>query len=391
MSGKTGALTFDTSITLKSEKVDATAKKAVIKVTSTGGDLSDYIYWFGRITDPFWANSTHCGGTKTTAEKYMALYPDDEDIVKCMSKNGELGADGTITFEGLSMETEYIFMILEKGEAGYSKSGYLKITTLAADLGVIVREGSDTWNNAKASIDLGWIQSSFKAAANSSMMASYAFAYSGPKNLTAYIMCASENYFTDAGFTKMEHIMIEIENYASRRYANSRTPIVNGTHANEPDYYKDGELRQGQLMNVYEFCIHGVPGLGFVTYFAEDSHGEGNCIYWENSCTQYEQALSSIEQYNTLAPWEEKAKQFGLSGTEAANWAQALLEAYSVYYKDAKPVIYVNNGSALTVSTPYATGKNEEGIIPDRVVVMLKDLDGNYYEPMFFEVPDYFE
>ena len=43
--------------------------KAVIKVTSTGGDLSDYIYWFGRIPDPFWANSTHCGGTKTTAEK----------------------------------------------------------------------------------------------------------------------------------------------------------------------------------------------------------------------------------------------------------------------------------------------------------------------------------
>ena len=35
--------------------------------------------------------------------------------------------------------------------------------------------------------------------------------------------------------------------------------------------------------------------------------------------------------------------------------------------------------------------KDDEGNIPDRVVVMLKDLDGNYYEPMFFEVPDYFE
>ena len=391
VTGKTGALTFDTSITLKSEKVDATAKKAVIKVTSTGGDLSDYIYWFGRITDPFWANTTHCGQNKTQGEKYMALYPDDENIVKCMSKYGALGADGTITFDGLTMETDYIFMILEKGETNYSKTGYLKVTTLAADLGVIVREGTDTWNNAKASIKLDWIQSAFKPAASSQMMANYAFGFSCPKNLTAYVMCASDTYFKDAGFTKVEHVMIEIENYASRRYANSRTPIVNGVHATEPDYYKDGELREGQLMNVYEFCIHGVPGLGFVTYFAENSHGEGNCIYWENECTKYQEALASIANYNSLAPWLLKAEQFGLKGAEADAWAKDLLEAYSVYYKDAKPVVYVNDGSSLVVNSPYATGKNEDGIIPDRVVVMLKDLDGNYYEPMYFEVPDYFE
>ena len=392
VTGKTGVLTFDTSITLKSEKVDATAKKAVIKVTSTGGDLSDYIYWFGRVTDPFWANSAYCRANKTDGEKYMALYPDDENIVKCMSKYGELGADGTITFDGLTMETEYIFMILEKGAENYSKTGYLKITTLAADLGVIVREGTDTWNNAKSSIQLDWIQSAFRSAANSQMMAAYAFNFSCPKNLTAYVMAASENYFTDAGFTKVEHIMIEIENYASRRYASSKTPYVDGVHATEPDYYKDGVLCQGQLMNVYDFCIHGVPALGFVTYFAEDSHGEGNCIYWENGvCTMYEEAVASIARYNTLEPWEEKAQQFGLEGDEAAAWAQDLLEAYSVYYKDATPSIYVNNGSPLTVNAPYASGKDDEGNIPDRVVVMLKDLDGNYYETMFFEVPDYFE
>ena len=39
---------------------------------------------------------------------------------------------------------------------------------------------------------------------------------------------------------------------------------------------------------------------------------------------------------------------------------------------------------------PYALGINDSGVIPDRVVVMLKDLQGNYYEPMYFEVPNYF-
>jgi hypothetical protein len=222
-------------------------------------------------------------------------------------------------------------------------------------------------------------------------MASYAFDLSVPKNLTAYVMCGSDTYFSEAGFTKVEHIMIEIENYASRRYANGKTPIVNGEHATEPDYVKNGEHKEGQLMNVYEFCVHGVPAMGFVTYFAEGSHGEGNCIYWDKGeCQQYKSDMEAIARYNTLAPWQERAEQFGLTGKEADDWAQALLEAYSVYYKDAKPVIYENTGAPLRMSTPYATGKNEEGVIPDRVIVMLKDLDGNYYEPMFFEVPDYF-
>ena len=99
----------------------------------------------------------------------------------------------------------------------------------------------------------------------------------------------------------------------------------------------------------------------------------------------------SIAEYNTLAPWERKAEMFGLKGDEAATWAQALLEAYSVYYKDAKPIIYENTGEPIRVMTPYATGVNEDGVIPDRVIVMFKDLEGNYYEPMFFEVPNLFK
>ncbi len=130
VSGKTEALVYDNSISLKVEMLERTAKKMVLKVTSTGGDLSDYIYWTGRITDPFWANSTHCGGTYRNAQKYMALNPDDENITRAMNKYGPLKEDGTIVIEGLTMETDYAFAILEKGEKNYSPIGYIKVTTL---------------------------------------------------------------------------------------------------------------------------------------------------------------------------------------------------------------------------------------------------------------------
>lgn len=394
VSGKTEALVYDNSISLKVEMLERTAKKIVLKVTSTGGDLSDYIYWTGRITDPFWANSTHCGGTSRNAQKYMALNPDDENITKAMDKYGPLKEDGTIVIEGLAMETDYAFAILEKGEKNYSPIGYIKVTTLAADLGEIVKEGTPAWEAARNSAVIKWHKNQFEAAANSSMTASYGFNFDCPENLTAYVMAASNSYFEGAGLTKIEHIMIEIENYASRRYANGYTPMLeNGTLATEPDYYKDGELKPGQLMNVYAFNVHGLPQMGFVTYFAKGSHGEGNCIYWKNGiCEQYEMDKASIARYNTLEPWQDKAKSFGLEGKEADDWANALKEAYSVYYKDAVPLIYENDGTGkgVDIYAPYAIGVNDEGVVNDRVVVMFKDLQGNYYEPMYFEVPNYF-
>ena len=393
VSAQTLALEYDESITLSVDAYDVTSKKATFKVTSDGGDLSEYIYWVGRATDPFYANTTHCGGTKTTAQKYMALNPDDENISRCMNTHGALASDGTITIEGMTMETDYVFVILEKGEKNYSKIGYKKVKTLAADLGTIVREGSAEWNTAKNSVNIEWHKHMFESAASSGMTSSYGFRFHCPENLTAYVMAASDTYFSSSGFTKIEHIMIEIENYASRRYANGNTPILeNGSLANEPDYYKNGVLKGGQLMNVYSFNVHGLPSMGFVTYFAKGTHGEGNCIYWKNGvCEQYETYLTTIAQYKTIEHWKDRAESFGLEGKEAEDWAQALLEAYAPYYKDAKPLIFENDGKGIDMYQPYANGLNEDGEVTDRVVVMFKDLQGNYYEPMYFEVPNYFE
>ena len=360
------------------------------QVAVSGGTPVRYIYWIGTPMDPLWVK---CGKDKNALAKYMAVYPEDEAITRVMRTHGDIAADGKITVTGLRMEEEYIMMVLAQDESGaFSKGAYKKMTTLAADLGVVRTEGSDLWNAAKESIHFDWIEEAFQAAANQGMMARYAFNFSCPQDYTAFILCASDSYFSEAGFTKTTQIMIEIENYCSRKYDDGHTPIINGEYASEPDYYKNGELRGGQMMNVVDFYVHGLPTMGFATYFAPDSHGEGNCIYWENGeDVNYLRALRLIEEYKTLAKYEEKAAAFGLKGQEAADWAKALLEAYLPYYEEAEPLIYFNNGEPLYMMNPYAMGVDDKGQLHDRVVVMLKDREGNYFEPMYFEVPNYFE
>ena len=391
VSGKTQALVYDTSISLSVEVLEKTAKKLVFKVASEGGDLSDYIYWVGRVTDPFWANSTYCGGSKTTGQKYMALNPDDENITKAMNKYGQIAADGTLTVTDLTMETTYVFIILEKGESYYSQAAKTEAATLAADLGVVVREGTDQWKAARNTIGLGWHKDKFNQVPH--LGAYYSFDFTCPKEYTAYIMCAGEGYYEELNYIRKEQFMIDIENYASRRIDKDHVPYgEDGNYLQEPDYYKNGVLTEGQLMSVNDFYAHGAPLFGGVTYFAENSHKEGNCISWENGgCANYKRAEEMIAYYNTIEPYEKRAEAFGLEGKEAADWALALKEAYSFYYKDAKPLIYINDGSPLYVVNASATGVNEDGVVPDRVYVMLKDLQGNYYEPMCFEVPNYFE
>lgn len=386
----TGATVQFNSISLKLDYLDLRSEWIKFKVTATGGTPVNYIYWVGTEQDPFWVK---CGKSRVNAQKYMAVYPDDEAIHSVMRAHGDFSADGEITIKGLRAEEKYHMVVLAVDADGkYSKAGYKNATTLAANLGDVAVEGSEKWIAAKNTIQIDWVQEAFQPAASQAMMARYAFNISCPQDYTAFVLCASDTYFEEAGITKKTQQMIEIQNYCSRRYDDGYTPFDNGDYATEPDYYKDGELRGGQMMNVVNFYVHGLPTMGFATYFAPDSHGEGNCIYWENGQdVNYQRALNLIEEYKTLAKYEARAAAFGLKGKEASDWAQALLQAYLPYYESAEPIIYFNNGQPLYMMNPYAMGINDKGELHDRVVVMLKDRQGNYFEPMYFEVPNYFE
>jgi hypothetical protein len=212
-----------------------------------------------------------------------------------------------------------------------------------------------------------------------------------PTDLTAFILCGSDTYFEGMNLKSPEEQMVYMENYTSRSYDNGYVPYKDGEMMTEPNYYKNGVLHEGQLMNVYDYYVHGLPNLGFATYFATGNH-EGECIYWEDGvCEAYERALERIAEHLTIAPYKSRAQMFGLTGAEADAWAEDLLEAYRPFYENAEPIIYYNDGSQLKVNNPYAIGLNEDKEVADRVIVVLRDLEGNYYEPMSFEVPNYFK
>ena len=111
--------------------------------------------------------------------------------------------------------------------------------------------------------------------------------------------------------------MVYMENYTSRSYDNGYVPYKDGEMMTEPNYYKNGVLHEGQLMNVYDYYVHGLPNLGFATYFAAGNH-DGQCIYWEDGvCEAYERAVERIAEHLTIAPYKSRAQMFGLTGAEA--------------------------------------------------------------------------
>ena len=386
-------LDHDSSIELSIETVDVKSGKMTLKVTSNS-DLSDYIYWFGSSMSEFWIRS--CNATRKGAQTHMALNPDDKNITSARARYGDIGSDGLITFDDLTMETEYVFVIMEKGEVYYSNAKNTYVKTLAANLGTIVREGEAKWTAQKERIVIDWKKDSFVQGVNG-LMSYYSFDISIPKEFTAYIMCASDRYLDNLGYAKIEYGMIYLEEYASRRVDHDHALLdEKGELISEPGYKKvvDGVLtdKEGPLMNVYDFYLHGIPAEGTATYFAEGTHAEGNCIYWEDGqCSVYDRAVERLDYYRSMEPWTEKARLYGLEGEHAEAWATALYNAYQEYYKDAKPIITINDGSSLRMNYPYATGVNEDNVVPDAVIVMLKDAAGNYYEPMYMPVPNYFE
>ena len=295
-----------------------------------------------------------------------------------------------------------MFIVLAKDESGnYSKAGYKKFTTLAADLGEMVLSDNTKWTETKQYImdNLVWHEDIFTIG---SVYATYSFDVKIPTDLTAYISCFG------TGATQMTEIIVEVEEYASRMTSASRVVYdEDGNQPRHPDWYDDyGKLIEGSLVNVYTMYPHGGAPLGAVTYFS--SNGHVDCIGdAEGQCSHYEYYMARLAEYCSLDYWRQYVIDNGTyhynndpthpysrtltDPDKIEDLAQKYLDIYYEYYKDEKPILYVNDGSALTVENHYASGLDENGNVMDKVTIVLKDNDGNYYEPIYIDVPNYFK
>lgn len=414
VSATTKGVTFN-DLVVTVETVEVLAKDATFKV-STDVAAVDYIYWVGKVSDPFWVSQEFCGGDLAQASKYLAANPDADAVVSAMKKHGKIAEDGTLVLSDLEITKEYVLIVLAKDASGNysqcsSQNGYKHFQTEAIDFGEdFTAAGTPKWIEVKKIIENGieWHKNEFRNAQGLGFGA-FSFSIKIPQGLTAYISCFSTVAEQNGG--SLADIMVEIEESCSAKTSVGKYVIdpETGDTPRHPDWVDDkGKEIQGSQVNIYTMYPHGNPEDGQVTFFAADAHGELHCTAWNNGkCSNYEDQVNTVRQLTSYEYWREYIIDFGnyvynndpyheysrILKDEAKidAIAKQYLEIYSYYYKNFEPMLYVNKGQALKITNREAMGLDDTGKVVDKVYVMLKDVNGNYFEPMTIEVPNYFK
>lgn len=394
--------------------VEVLAEEATVKITVTGGEVVDYLYWVGRVADPFWVET--CTGDLTVAQKFMASNPEYDVVAKVMRANGAVASDGTLKLTGLTLAKEHVFVVLAKDKNGdYSHAASCTFETLSLNYGSNYQpEGSDKWNETKAWIEenIEWRKDLFRDKPSDSYgYAFYSFNIKIPHDLTAYISTSYPDKF-DPENADLAETILAFENYCSE----ARDRPLNGAPLTEEQeealrytVENGNEYTMINSYNVFESYAHGDPQAGRFTYFSAAGHNEATCPTWENGvCTNYvekQNAMSRKVDIEYLTEWVRESCNYIYNGdpnhkysrvlTDKAKinqLAQTWLEINTPYFKDKSPYIFVNDGSAVQVTNAYAAGTDSTtGEVLDKVFVILKDSTNSYYDPMIIEVPNYYK
>lgn len=361
-------------------------KDAKVSVSVSGGTATDYIWWYGKEIDEFWASDDYCDKSESTGSEYMALYPEDAHIQRAMA-NSTL-ADGVLALSELEGETTYVVMVLAKDNSGnYSKAESVKFTTMAIDLGTIVRSGTQKWNDAKAATTVEFIQNSFVPAQGMGY-AKYGVNFSGPTNLTAFVLLGSTGYFRD-GSTLEQQIVDLIAYTDDPTDVGKSVPMrdENGNiilNENGDPISQDDPVKTGMFI-LYDYYAHGCHIYGNVVYYQESDHNPETCEHCIEAQKKIDNKLSK-DYYMSIAGeyYWCKTEEEALAAYETYMNTPEFVEHYS----NAKPISYINKGEKLYLYQPSAIGDTEY----DKVYVMYRetDTDGtyNYFEPIVYDLPE---
>ncbi len=310
-----------------------------LNVTVAGGEPVEYLYWIGKTSDNTWKSTNYLGGSAETAQKYMYLNATAPRFTDIAGKYPVV--DGVISMTDHTPGVQYAIVIMAKDAAGlYSKAAELKFTPYARNIGTIVTESDPKWEQTRPSIE--WIEERFTPQIGM-MLGAYGFNITVSSGYTAYVLCASDEFFTegnvDAKPMSVEEKILTIIAAADKSRDSER--VV------DQELYQEMGYPYGHEFYRY---LHGDPNFGYAVLWASEAFHESVC-----GCVPVD---------------EERSAWNGVK----------FVQKQVVVYNEGKPVQFVNSSAA---------GSKTE--IVDRVFVVLQDLDGNCYQAYEWDVPmEYF-
>lgn len=288
----------------------------------------DFVYWVGKVSDNTWKSPNFLGGTAETAQVYMYLNQTATRFTAMKEKYPVV--DGVATMKDLGLKEDCVFVAMAKDADGVlSKAFTLFFTTRSIALGDIVYADDAKWSEVAPQVQ--WIREGFEPAVGM-LPAKYTFTFDCPDHLTAYVLCGSQSYLDDGGSIQNMTVADEI------------IKIVEMTDKKcDKDLLYDEELWESTGdMSAWKWFrfSHGCALFGNAVIFGDGVHVHEDC------------------------------------------------EVCSTYTGGHEIVVYEAVQGPIEFRQPWADGKDDI----DKVYVVYRDADGNYYQQHVIDVPDeYFE
>ncbi len=312
-----------------------TPEEVKLNVSVTGGKAVGYLYWIGKTTENTWYSLNYLGGKAETAQQYMYLNPTASRLTSVMTKYPV--TDGVISIKDHTPGLQYVIVIMAKDESGlYSKAAELKFKPNSRNIGTVVLDSDPKWAAAKPSIE--WVEERFTPQVGM-MPGSYAFKITLPVNYTAYVLTATDEYFTmgneEAEPISVEEKILTVIDWTDKSRDSDRVTDL--------ALYEEKGYPYGH--EFYHFH-HVDPNFGSAVVWASKEVHDSNC-----QCVEKE-----VEQ----TTWDGKT----------------FIRKHVLTFNDGKPMEFAQ----------YQAIADKNKVV-DRVFVVLQDLDGNCYQTYEWDVP----
>ncbi len=325
-------------IVITVENILNSPEQMELKISATGGEVVEYLYWLGMTSDNFWKSPNVLGGKLSSAQEYMYLNSTKSTFANIAEKYPIV--DGVITMTDHMAGFQYVLVIMAKDASGmYSKATELKFTPYSVNIGDVVLKNDPKWEEAEPEIE--WIVDRFTPQIGM-MPGAYGFNITLPVNYTAYVLTGTDAYFV-IGDEAAEPLSVEEKILA----------VIEFT-----DDARDSE-------RVVDVDLYNEKGYPYGHEFYHYEHGDpmfGSAVLWANR-----------EAHENVCDCVEKDVEKDYHGIPYIQ----------------KHVLTFNTGEPVEFAQYQAIGSKTE--VVDRVYVVLQDLDGNCYQAYEWDVPvEYF-